>query len=108
MSHALWQRAFGANPNLIGQTLILNSRRFTVVGIMPAGFQFPPEAELWIPLAWDDKERQTRSIHDYQVIARLNHNVSLAQAQAEMSAISARLEQQYPEADTGCGARVVP
>jgi len=108
MSHALWQRAFGANPNLIGQTLILNSRRFTVVGIMPAGFQFPPEAELWIPLAWDDKERQTRSIHDYQVIARLNHNVSLAQAQAEMSAISARLEQQYPEADKGWGAVVIP
>ncbi|HEX6650944.1 MAG TPA: ABC transporter permease, partial [Pyrinomonadaceae bacterium] len=61
IGHGLWQRAFGANPNIIGQTLTLNSRSFTVVGIMPAGFEFPREAELWVPLAWDDNERQTRS-----------------------------------------------
>jgi len=108
ISHALWQRAFGANPNIIGQTLTLNSRGFTVVGIMPAGFQFPREAELWVPLAWDDKERQTRSIHDYLVIARLKQNVSVQQAQAEMSTISSRLEQQYPEENKGWGAVVIP
>jgi ABC-type antimicrobial peptide transport system permease subunit len=108
ISHGLWQRAFGANPNLIGQTLTLNSRSFTVIGIMPAGFEFPREAELWVPLAWDDNERQTRSIHDYVVIARLNPNVSLAQAQAEMSTISSRLEQQYPEENKRWGAVVIP
>jgi putative ABC transport system permease protein len=54
ISHGLWQRAFGANPNIVGQTLTLNSRSFTVVGIMPAGFQLPREADLWVPLAWDD------------------------------------------------------
>lgn len=108
ISHELWQRAFGANPNIVGQTLTLNSRGFTVVGIMPAGFQFPREAELWIPLAWDDKERQIRSIHDYLVIARLKQNVSVQQAQAEMSTISSRLEQQYPEENKGWGAVVIP
>jgi putative ABC transport system permease protein len=108
IGHGLWQRAFGANPNIIGQTVTLNSRSFTVVGIMPAGFEFPREADLWVPLAWDDKERQTRSIHDYLVIARLKQNISLAQAQAEMSTISSRLEQQYPEADKGWGAVVIP
>ncbi|HKE59022.1 MAG TPA: ABC transporter permease [Pyrinomonadaceae bacterium] len=108
ISHRLWQRAFGANPNIIGQTLTLNSRGFTVVGIMPAGFQFPREADLWVPLAWDDKERQIRSIHDYLVIARLKQNVSVQQAQAEMSTISSRLEQQYPEEDKGWGAVVIP
>lgn len=107
IGHGLWQRAFGANPNLIGQTLTLNSQSFTVIGIMPAGFQFPQEAELWVPLAWDDTERQTRSIHDYLVIARLKPNVSLAQAQAEMSTISSRLEQQYPEDNKGWGAVVI-
>jgi putative ABC transport system permease protein len=61
LGHGLWQRAFGANPNLIGQTVTLNSRSFTVVGIMPAGFEFPSEAELWVPLAWEAAERQTRS-----------------------------------------------
>jgi predicted permease len=108
ISHGLWQRAFGANPNIVGQTLTLNSRSFTVVGIMPAGFQLPREADLWVPLAWDDKERQTRSIHDYIVIARLKQNVSLPQAQAEMSTISTRLEQQYPEENSGWGAVVIP
>ena len=108
ISHALWQRAFGANPNIVGQPITLNSRSFNVVGIMPAGFEFPREAELWIPLAWDDKERQVRSIHDYVVIARLKPNVSVAQAQAEMSTISSRLEQQYPEEDRGWGAVVIP
>jgi putative ABC transport system permease protein len=108
LGYGLWQRAFGANPNLIGQTLTLNSRSFTVIGIMPAGFQFPREAELWVPLAWDDKERQTRSIHDYWVIGRLKQNVSFAQAQAEMSTISSSLEQQYPEDDKGWGAVVIP
>jgi putative ABC transport system permease protein len=108
IGHGLWQRAFGANPNIIGQTLTLNSRSFTVVGIMPAGFEFPREAELWVPLAWDDNDRQTRSIHDYLVIARLKQNVSLQQAQAEMSTISSRLEQQYPNENTGWGAVVIP
>jgi predicted permease len=108
ISHGLWQRAFGANPNIIGQPVTLNSRSFTVVGIMPAAFEFPREAELWVPLAWDDKERQVRSIHDYLVIARLKQNVSVQQAQAEMSTISSRLEQQYPEEDKGWGAVVIP
>ena len=108
ISHGLWQRAFGANPNIVGQSLTLNSRSYTVVGIMPAGFEFPREVDLWVPLAWDDKERQTRSIHDYLVVARLKHNVSLQQAQAEMSTISTRLEQQYPEEDSGWGAKVIP
>jgi len=108
IGHRLWQRAFGANPDIIGQTLTLNSRSFTVVGIMPAGFEFPREAELWVPLAWDDNERQTRSDHNYLVIARLKQNVSPEQAKAEMSTISSRLEQQYPEENTGWGARVIP
>ena len=108
IGHALWQRAFGANPNIIGQTLTLNSRSFTVVGIMPAGFEFPREADLWVPLAWDEKERQIRSIHDYLVIARLKQNVSQEQAQAEMNTISSRLEQQYPEDNKGWGAVVIP
>ena len=108
IGNALWQRAFGADPNVIGQTLTLNSRSFTVIGIMPAGFEFPREAELWVPLAWDAKERQVRSIHDYGVIARLKQNVSPPQAQAEMNTISNRLEQQYPEENKGWGAVVIP
>ncbi len=108
IGHGLWHRAFGANPNIIGQTLTLNSRSFTVVGIMPAGFEFPQEAELWVPLAWEDNERKVRSDHNYLVVARLKQNVSLDQAKVEMNTISTRLEQQYPEENSGWGAVVIP
>ena len=108
LGHGLWQRAFGADPNLVGRTVSLNSRSYTVVGVMPAGFEFPAEAELWVPLAWDAAERQMRAIHDYLVVARLKRDASLAQAQAELSTISTRLEQQYPEANKGWGAMVIP
>ena len=107
-----WSRTLAtglrSDPHLIGRSLTLNSRSFTVVGIMPAGFRFPQEAELWVPLGWDDAERQTRSIHDYLVIARLKQRASLAQARAEMSTISSRLEQQYPEDNKGWGTAVIP
>jgi putative ABC transport system permease protein len=108
LGHGLWQRAFGANPNIVGQTLTINSRSFTVVGIMPAGFEFPREAELWVPLAWEDNERRVRSDHNYLVLARLKQNVSLEQAKTEMNTISSRLEQQYPEENAGWGAVVIP
>src|SRR5215216_5942311 len=75
---------------------------------MPARFKFPSWADLWVPLAWDESQRQTRAIHDSMVIARLKQDVSLAQAQSEMSTISSRLEQQYPEANKGWGAVVIP
>jgi putative ABC transport system permease protein len=108
LGYGLWQRAYGGDPNLVGQTLTLESQKFTVIGIMPQGFQFPQEAELWVPLAWDENERQTRVIHDYGVIGRLKPEVSVAKAQAEMSTISSRLEEQYPEANRGWGALVIP
>jgi len=108
IGHGLWQRAFGGNSNIIGQTLTINSRSFTVVGIMPAGFEFPQEAELWVPLAWNDNDRQIRSDHNYLVLARLKQNVSPEQAQTEMSTISSRLEQQYPGENKGWGAVVIP
>jgi putative ABC transport system permease protein len=108
IGQGLWQRAFGSNPNLVGQSVTLDSQPYTIIGIMPTGFQFPQEAEVWVPLAWDEKEKKTRSIHDYVVLARLKPGVSLAQAQAEMRTISSRLEQQYPEENKGWGAVVIP
>lgn len=108
ISHGMWQRTFGAKPDVIGQALTLNSQSFTIVGIMPDRFQFPSWAELWVPLAWSNEQKQVRAIHDSMVIARLKQNVSLEQAQAEMSTISSRLEQQYPEDNKGWGAVVIP
>src|SRR5262249_50854301 len=78
------------------------------VGVMPETFRFPSWAKLWVPLAWGNDTRAVRGNHNYGVIARLKKNVDIHQAQAELSAISTRLEQLYPEDDKGWGAIIVP
>ena len=109
MSHRLWQRRFGGDPNIVGKPLTLNGRSVTVVGIMPADFQFHTQAdELWVPIAFSQEEQQNRSAHFLDVMARLKPGVTLSQAQADMSTIAARLQQQYPETNTNVGSEVVP
>jgi predicted permease len=109
LSHALWQRRFGSDPAIVGKTIMLNGAGFSVVGVMPESFQFPEREDLfWIPIAFSQNEAARRGSHYLQVVARLKQGVSLGQAQAEMSAIAARLQQQYAEQNTGVGAAVVP
>lgn len=109
MSHRLWQRRFGGDPNLVGKSLTLNGRSTTVVGIMPADLRFYDQDEmLWVPIAFSQEEQQNRSLHFLDVMARLKPGVTLSQAQAEMSTIAARLQQQYPATNTNVGSEVVP
>jgi putative ABC transport system permease protein len=114
LSHGLWQTHFGSNPNIVGQAISLNNQSYTVVGIMPAKFGFPTSSDpkfqpqMWTPLAWTDEDRAVRGNHNYFVIARLKPDADVKQAQAEMTTISSRLEQQYPADDKGWGAVVVP
>jgi putative ABC transport system permease protein len=109
MSHGLWQRRFGSDQNIIGRPLTLNGESYTVVGVMPPQFQFPTRGdELWVPIAFDSREAANRGRHYLEVVARLKSGVTPQQAQAEMNTIAARLQQQYPEQNTGLGAAVVP
>jgi putative ABC transport system permease protein len=96
LSHGLWQRRFGSDPGVIGKTLSLNLSSFTVVGVMPREFNFPEEVEFWTPMAFNADELKTRDFHYLNVIARLKPGVTLRQAQAEMTTLARRLEQQYP------------
>ncbi len=100
LSYGLWQRRFGADPNILGQTLLLNNRSRTVIGIMPKGFQFPEVAEAWGPLALNTKI-WTRTDHGLLAIARLKPGATLDQAQAEMISIAANIEQQNPITNEG-------
>jgi predicted permease len=75
---------------------------------MPDKFQFPNWAQVWVPLAWTGQNRAVRGNHNYLVIARLKPAVDIRQAQAELSAISTRLEQLYPEDNKGWGATILP
>ncbi|MEK6322886.1 MAG: ABC transporter permease [Acidobacteriota bacterium] len=100
LSHGLWQRRFGSDPNVIGQTVLLNNRSRTVIGVMPPGFQFPEVAEAWGPLALDTKS-WTRNDHGLEAIARLKPGVTLEQAQAEMTTVAANIEEQNPVTNEG-------
>ena len=109
LSYALWQRRFGGDQGIVGQSLTLNGESYVVVGVMPARFQFPSsDDQAWVPIAFTQEDAGNRNRHYLQVLARLKPGVSLAQAQSEMSTIAARLQQQYPESNTDLGAAVQP
>ena len=98
LSHGLWKRRFGEDPNLIGQMISLRGKNYTVVGVMPDGFYFPTkEVDLWVPWGLDPTEiPNLRRPHFMRVVARLKSGKTLAQAQTEMNTIAGRLEQEYP------------
>lgn len=102
LGHGLWQRRFGADPQLVGKTLTLNGTAYTVVGVLPPHFFFPVrEAELAIPLAPDaDPWRGVRtSVNFLRAVARLKAGVTREQAQADLTSVAERLRRQYPVAN---------
>jgi len=105
LSHGLWQRRFGANQSVIGQTILLNNRSRMVVGIMPPDFKFPDTADLWVPLALDTK-RWTRTDHGLSAIARLKPGVTLAQAQDDITTVARHIEEANPVTNEGMGVNL--
>ena len=104
----LWREHFASDPAIVGRNIVLDGERYTVIGVTEPEFKFPSWAELWVPLAWSDQQRAVRGNHNYLVIGRLKTGVEIHAAQAELSAISSRLEQLYPEDDKGWGATILP
>jgi len=107
LSHGFWQRHLGADPGVVGESLHLNGQTFTVIGIMPADFDYPVGSEAWAPLELSAAENADRASHYLEVIGRLKSGTTLAQAEADLQTISARLAQQYPETNTGHSVRVL-
>ena len=109
LSHKLWQRTFGGDSNVIGRQMTLNGESFTIVGIMPPQFQFPPfwavRAEMWTPLDLTPRAANRRG-SSLRVFARLKPGVTLEQARTDVDLINAQLAQSYPEANTGMKLRV--
>jgi putative ABC transport system permease protein len=104
LGHEIWQRRFGGDPGILGRSIRLDDKLYTVRGVMPAGFQFPPTAELWRPLALDAAAWADRQGHYLSLVGRLAPGVSPARAQREMDVISARLARQYPDSNEGWSA----
>jgi putative ABC transport system permease protein len=99
ISYAYWQSHFGGNPRALGQTVRVSGSR-SIVGVLPPGFRFPDQTDLWIPKI-NDAKPEPRTGQNYLAVARLKTGVSLEQAQAEMTVIATRLEQRYPESNMG-------
>ncbi len=108
LSFGLWQRRFGGDPNLVGQQVHLDGSKYTVVGIMPAGFQYPRGAEIWTPLVLNANQTQMREAHFLQVIARRRAGVSLTQVRVEMETIAGALAQKYPATNKNWTLNIVP
>jgi putative ABC transport system permease protein len=109
ISHSLWQRRFGSSPQVVGQPLTLDNKPYTIIGVLPPATQILQQApDFIVPLEpWARTLPDDRSWHPGILpLARLAPGVTLEQARAEMTTIARRLEQQYPEADTGTTANV--
>src|ERR1044072_3599866 len=107
LSYALWKQRFGSDEKIIGQTVTLSGFPYTIIGVMPAGFDFPNQSMLWRPFPIDPNNIN-RGPHFLKVVARLKSIVALNQAQAEMSAIAGRLAEAFPEKIAGHGVRLQP
>ena len=106
LSQGFWQRRFGSDHDILGRTLTLNLRSYTVIGVMPASFDLPRAVDFWVPMAFDADEAKTRDFHYLGVIARLKPDVTVEQARAEMNVIASRLEQQHPATNSNSGAHL--
>lgn len=117
LSYGLWQR-LNSDPQIVGKTVELQGLKHTVLGVMPQGFEFPPQfkdqdqlqpkVDMWGPLRIDPNTRDGRGSHGIYTIAMLKPGVSLAQASAEMTSIADRLAQEYPGNNKGSSVRLIP
>lgn len=111
IGYGFWQREFGGRPDVVGQTIQLTDKDYTIVGVMPPQFQFAPfwqtPAEMWTPLVLGNRLTD-RAGSSLRLFARLRAGVSLAQAQAQMNTVARRLAAAYPQTNAGLGIDVVP
>lgn len=108
LSDGLWQRQFGGDRVIVNQTIQLNGESYTVVGVMPAGFQFGGNRELWVPFVIDPQKepwRADRANRNLQVFGRLKPGVSFSQATSDMDTVAQRLEQRNATSNTGWRVR---
>ncbi len=107
VSYTFAARHFGAAGHALGQPLRIAGKNLTIVGVMPLGFRFPDQTDVWIPEDALEMGSASRSAHNYRVVGRLRTGVALEQAQAQMKTIGARIEQKYPDSNSGLSVAVM-
>jgi len=100
ISHGLWKRRFGSDPAIVGKQVQMSWGLLTIIGVMPQGFEYPEQTQVWVPSAVNLRD-EPRDNRVWSAIARLNPGIDLKQAQTRLSAINARLDQQFHETNKG-------
>lgn len=109
IGHALWERRFGGDKEIVGKQIVVSGTSATVIGVMPAGFQLlDPAAQLWIPLQQNQFASSGRQVRLLSVVGRISDNLKPAAAGAELNTIANQWASQYPDTNSGVGMRVVP
>ena len=106
LSHGLWQRRFGGDASIVGKTITMDSRPFTVIGVMPPNFNFPDRGDVWIPFAVNPAQEGRANRGYAGAIGRLKPGVTLEQSRADFETLSKRLEHDYPNESTGWSAEL--
>jgi putative ABC transport system permease protein len=111
VSYGLWKSYFGSDPNIVGSTPTIDGKSHTIVGVMPADFEFPiwsRRAEMWLPFDVDTTMATLPDAHFLNVVARLKPGVSIDTARADMETLADRLQVEYPASNSQIGSTVVP
>jgi putative ABC transport system permease protein len=105
LGYNVWQNLFGGDPATVGRQATINGRQVTIVGVMPKGWRFPEQCDIWMPLQLDEKDNP-RANYFLGGLGLLKKGVSLQKARAELNAIAARIAADYPTTNTGCKIRL--
>ncbi|HEY6231574.1 MAG TPA: ABC transporter permease [Pyrinomonadaceae bacterium] len=109
LTYGMWQRNFGGDPGAIGQSITYNGDSYTIVGVLPASFQFAlRNADLWRPYQPSNVQLTRRGLHGTNLIGRLKPGVTAAQVQSELSVIAKRIEQEHQDSHAGTTLKLVP
>jgi putative ABC transport system permease protein len=108
VSDGFWQRQFGGRREAVGETLLLDEEPYTVIGVMPSGFEFPSDVDAWTPMAMQPASLGPRNSHQFLALGRLSPGATLEQLRGELDTITKDLARQYPQSNAGVGAAVVP
>ncbi|HXJ05240.1 MAG TPA: ABC transporter permease [Candidatus Acidoferrum sp.] len=108
VSHKLWQSQFGSDPSVVGRTVTLDGRGYTLVGVLPAGLRLAPTTDFWMPISQYGDDLTSHLHHPCNVLARLKQGVTIGQAQAELVTLNRQEEQAFPDTHKNWGVLVTP
>ncbi|MGC1674664.1 MAG: ABC transporter permease, partial [Candidatus Acidiferrales bacterium] len=106
ISESLWKSQFGAEADVLGRKIKFDGDPYTIIGVLPSRMDMPTGVQIWIPLDFS-KDDSDRSAHNYRVLGKLKPGITLAQGQAEFTAIAARLASEYPSSNKDMSARLI-